>query len=113
MATSETKVTAGQILSATVKYNNNDDASRVYDISANVRIENGTAQSFDSGEVRAKGSTADTMTGEYASFNSWGENELSMTFNNATPEKRTAMLNAVNAFIADVKASIVVNPITV
>lgn len=109
MATSETKVTAGQILSATVKYNNNDDASRVYDITSNVRIENGAAQSFDSGELRVKNSTADTMTGEYASFNSWGENELSMTFNNANPEKRTAMLTAVNAFIADVKASIVTN----
>lgn len=110
MATTDSKVTVGEIVSATVKYSNKDDASRVYDISADVRIENGTAQSFDNGMVQPLGQNSDGMGVSDATFNSWSENNASITFNNSDSEKAVAITAAVYAFMADVKASIVSKP---
>lgn len=106
MATTDRKVSAGDIISATVKYTNKDDAARGFDISANVGIGNGTVNSFDSGEVRPVRDTSLPGTEESVSaqFRSYSPESLSVDFN-ATPETAQDILAAIYAFMSDVKSS--------
>lgn len=113
MATSSQNVTAENLLSATVKYSNKDDANRVYDISSNARIENGIVSNFENGEVKklsASSETADGM-GNIASFNAFGEKSLNLYVNNATETEAKSILNAVYAFMSDVRTNVTANPV--
>lgn len=102
MATTEQKaVTAETLISATVKYNNNDDSARAYDISADVTMQNGAVQNIQSGVVREKG-TQDGMM-NLATFNTWTENNMSVTFQTVD---NTQVLDAINKFIKDVKEAV-------
>lgn len=103
MATTEQKsVTAETLISATVKYNNNDDASRSHDVSADVTIQGTTVQTIQNGFVRAKGS--DGMT-SLATFNTWSENNLSVSFETSA-ESNISVLTSINRFVADVKDAV-------
>ena len=114
MATSSQNVTADQLISATVKYSNKDDANRVYDITANARIENGAVNNFDSGEVRKKSDSSENMDGMsvIATFNAYGERNLNLYIQNADETEAKAAMEAVYAFMADVKSTVNANPIT-
>lgn len=115
MATSSQNVTAENLLSATVKYSNKDDVNRVYDISANVRIENGLVNNFDGGEVRTLSASEDNvnlMGNNVATFNSYGEKSLNLYINNADATEASSILSSIYAFMADVKANVNANPVT-
>lgn len=113
MATTSQNVTADQLISATVKYSNKDDANRVYDISANARIENGIVNNFDNGEVRKHSESSESTDGmgNIATFNSYSEKNLNLHINNADETEAKAILEAVYAFMADVKANVSANPV--
>lgn len=110
MATSSQPVTADQLISATVKYSNKDDANRVYDISANARIENGNVNNFESGEVRKIPASTDGM-GNIATFNAYGDKNLNLYINNADETEASSILSAIYVFMADVKANVSANPV--
>lgn len=109
MATSSQNVTADKLISATVKYSNKDDSARVFDITANVRIENGNVSNFENGEV--KNLVNDGM-GNVATFNAYGEKNLNLYIQNADETEAQSILTAIYAFMADVKANVTANPVT-
>lgn len=116
MATSNQSVTADHLISATVKYSNKDDASRVYDISANAHIENGRVGSFESGEVRMASAPSDEPDGmegmnTAATFNAYGEKNLNLYVSDADESEASAILAAIYAFMTDVRASVSDKPI--
>lgn len=106
MATTDRKVSAGDIISATVRYTNKDDAGRSFDISANVGVSNGTVNSFDSGEVRPVRDTSLPGTEESVSaqFRSYSPESLGVDFH-AAPETAQDILVAIYEFISDVRSS--------
>ena len=113
MATSSQNVTADQLISATVKYSNKDDASRAYDIAANVNIQNGQVSSFDNGEIRqANAENAGDMN-SIAGFNSYGDRTLNLNIYNADKAEAQVILDAVYAFMSDVRKEVSASPVTV
>lgn len=104
MATSTQKVTAGELISATVKYNNNDDANRAFNIEAEVSINNGTVTNFNSGVVRRKN---EENGANVATFGSWSDNQLNVDFQNlSTREESLQILTAIYDFRTDVKNTV-------
>lgn len=95
--TTNEKITVGAIKRAIVEVSNQQDAERTRDISAEVEISGQTVRSIQNGIVKDKGS--ETMV---ASFNEYGGGDLNVTYNRA--EGRVADMEAITAFIADVKA---------
>lgn len=102
----ETKntVTAGQVLSATVRYSNMDDAARKYDISAEVSIHGGTVTSIDGGQAHLVegGETA-------ATFSSYGDNNLSLSLGSTGKATVIEVSEAVCDFMQAVKDSLEAN----
>lgn len=92
------KVICKSLNSANVRMDNSVDTGRVYDISANVNVENTNVSGMD-GDVRRKDGTADAV----ATFNSWN-GALSVSYQDLAMEEQQAVNAAVNAFIEDVKA---------
>lgn len=99
------KVTAKALNKANVKYDNSVDESKVYDISANVTIENGNPRNYDKGIVVKDGV-------QVANFSKWGENNQSMSFLISDVTEMCSIISAVNAFYADVETEISTNPIS-
>lgn len=95
------KVTIKSLNSANVRMDNSVNAERVYDITASV-IVSGQTVNDTNGEVRRK----DDPSAFIANFNSYGENNLNLGYQGITPEEQLQVNAAVNAFIADVKASV-------
>lgn len=113
MATTNQNVTADALISAMVKYSNKDDSARVYDISANVSIQDKKVNSFDGGEVRKIQSDAQYNDGmAIATFSSYGPKTLYLSINDADENEAKAIMEAVYTFIADVKANVNTNPVT-
>lgn len=100
------KVNAVKLNSANVKYDNSVDAERVYDIESNVNFQDGNIVSFDGGVVRK-----DEVV--KATFSKHGNNQESLTFQNVERELKYAIIEAVDAFFADVEVSVVESPINV
>lgn len=111
-------VTYKTLNSANVRVDNSVDTERVYDISANANIggmagatvsdETNKVSSVDNGEVRRK---SDSMT--VATFSSYSGNSLSINHQDTEAAEQCAVTNAVNKFIADVKAKVqTVSPIS-
>lgn len=91
--------------SANVKANNSSDLSKVYDIEANANVtQNNVVSNIDSGRVSLDGV-------EKASFNSWGDNMLNISYSNVDSEEQCTIINAVNAFIKDLKSHVADTPI--
>lgn len=111
MAQASQNVTADQLISATVKYSNKDDANRVYDISANARIENGNVNNFESGEVKKLSASVMDGMENAATFNAYGEKNLNLYIQNANETEASAILSAIYAFMSDVKANVTANPV--
>lgn len=105
MATANKTVTAGDVVAATVKYSNKDNASRQFDITADVDVRDKRVQNIQNGQVAAKGS--DTMQGgASATFSTWSENAVNYNVNQADRETQAAMFAEVQDFIAGVRASV-------
>lgn len=103
MAVMTDNVTAGRVLSATVQYDNSDNTQRSYDIKGEVYVSNQTFQNINNGYVTAIDDEEQTPL---ASFSSYGDSNLSITFYTTENEAVVAIINAVLGFLADVKADI-------
>lgn len=80
-------------------YDNANDGSRVYAIQANVNIIEGKMDSTDNGIVYKQDDIV-------ANFNSWGSNNLNITFQGVSVSERNEINIAVDAFINEVKESV-------
>lgn len=100
------KVKSIRLNSANVKYDNSVDAERVYEIESNVNFQNGNIVSYDSGVVRKDAVVK-------ATFSKHGNNQDSLTFQNVGREEKCAIIEAVDAFFADVEAAVEVSPLNV
>lgn len=98
------KVKALNLNSANVKYDNSVDTEKVYDISANVNIDNGSIRSYDAGVVLKEGM-------QVANFSKWGENSQSMSFQVSDVTEMCNIIAAVNTFYTDVETEVATNPI--
>lgn len=104
-------VTAEDLLSATVKYSNNEDANRTYDISANVNIRNGKVSSFDSGEVRKESSVTASGVEAVSTFSSYSDKSLNLSFTNVDADESKTILDAIHDFMANVKSNVNATPV--
>lgn len=95
----EQKVTYKELRSARVHYDNSVDTAKVYDIAADANIENMNVTNFDQGTVTKDGV-------QIAYFSCYGENNLSMNYQNVESANQCAILEAVNEFMTDVKANV-------
>lgn len=82
--------------SANVKVNNSADDARSYDIEANVNVAGNNVTGNIDGRVTTDGA-------EKASFSSWGEGMMHVSYTNVSAEEQCNVLNAINAFILSVK----------
>lgn len=103
MATPTTKVTAGEVVSATVKYTNLDDDSRKFNISADVNIQNKKATGFNSGAVAKKDST-DYSNATFSAGQDF--NYFSFNSNNLKEGDIKEALEETLAFIANVQKNV-------
>lgn len=101
MATKVNKVTAGEVVSATRKYSNKDDADRRFNISADVNIRNGNAVHFNNGSLT---SVVEPASGS-ANF-SKGEGWFSLNANNLTDNEAKEAFDAILDFIAYVNEDV-------
>lgn len=101
--TTDSKVTAGAIVSATVKYTNFDDASRTFNISAEVNIQDKKVTNFNSGSISKKDST-DYNNANFSAGK--GLNYFSFNSNNLSAEDVKEAIIATLGFIADVEENV-------
>lgn len=108
MATTTSKVQYDGVVNATVKYNNSNDTDRVYDISAEVSVSGSTITGFNTGQASRR-----VNPGPSASFNSWGENDMSVSMS-GVPDKaeKIALFTAIADFIDDVRAQVEASPVS-
>lgn len=78
-------------------FDNRNDESRVYDIEAVAHVEDSKVGDIGSGRVYI-GET------HVADFNTWDVNNMNVTFIGVQPEERGAINEAINTFIAELKA---------
>ena len=98
------KVNAVKLNSANVKYDNSVDTERVYDIESNVNLQETRIISFDGGVVKKDGIVK-------ATFSKHGNNQDGMTFQNVEREEKCAIIEAVDAFFAEVESAVEVSPL--
>lgn len=84
--------------SANVRYNNANDESRVFDIEANVNIQSGDVNGFESGIVKEDGVQVATFTTWFNNFNP--------SFQDMDASKMCEVLMAINDFVASVKNNV-------
>lgn len=102
MSTSTTaaeKVAYEKVVRATIRVNNSVDASKVYDIEADAEVNNGVVNYINSGTVKKDGS-------QVATFNSYGNENLSINHNVGEKQEQCEITAAVNTFITDTKAKV-------
>lgn len=90
------------VKAATLVANNESDAAREYNISAEVKTNKGEAGNVQAGKV--------TMIGgeqEIATFSGWNESQLNVTMLDVPEEQKDDLFKAVRLFVSDlrVKAS--------
>lgn len=98
------KVNAVKLNSANVKYDNSVDTERVYDIEANANFQEARIISFDGGVVKK-----DEIV--KATFSKHGNNQEGLTFQNVEREEKCAIIEAVDAFFAEVESAVKVSPL--
>lgn len=103
MATPTTKVTAGEVVSATVKYTNKDDEARKFDITADVNIADKKVTNFNNGELRKR----DNVDFTNANFSSSGDyTYLNYNCNQLTAEESKEAFTAIYEFMEDVNKNV-------
>ena len=100
------KVDFTKLNSANVSANNSVDESKVYDITANVNVNENKVSSIDNGRVSKDGV-------EVASFSKWGENNSNKSFYGVSDEEQNVLLNEINAFCRNVNEKVEAEPITI
>lgn len=102
-----TNVSMKNVVSATVKYSNENDMNRLFDISADFDVRKDKVASVSNGSV----AYINNETAGNGDFSMYGES--GMTFNLNVNDKGDAidMVAAVYDFIKDVKTNISQNPI--
>lgn len=86
----------GKVVRATVRVNNEDDANRVYDISAEVMVgENKEVHSISTGAVLKE----NTQVATFAQF----IDDMSVSYQGVEEGEQVDILLAINDFIASVK----------
>lgn len=100
------KVDFTKLNSANVSANNSVDESKVYDITANVNVNENKVSNIDNGRVSKNGV-------EVASFSKWGENNSNKSFYGVSDEEQCVILNEINAFCRYVNEKLEVEPITI
>lgn len=98
------KVKALNLNSANVKYDNSVDETRVYDISANVNIDNSNVRNYDAGVVLKDGV-------QVANFSKWSDSNQSLNFQTGDVLTMCEIISAVNTFYNDVAEEIATNGI--
>lgn len=100
------KVNFTKLNSANIAVNNLADETKVYNINANINLNNDELSSIDSGFV-----VKDDV--QVATFSMWIDSLTPSFQNTNNPEEMCAILMAITSFIADVKAELKNNPITI
>lgn len=100
------KVDFTKLNSVNVSANNSVDESKVYDITANVNVNENKVSNIDNGRVSKNGV-------EVASFSKWGENNSNKSFYGVSDEEQCIILNEINAFCRNVNEKVEVEPITI
>ena len=86
---------------AKVHADNSGDTDRVYDISADVQLNESGVEYIEVGSISLKDSDI-----TLASFNTYGINSLSVVFTLVEEDNMCTVLTAINSFIADVKEKV-------
>lgn len=90
-----------QLKNAKVHADNSGDSTRVYDISADVQLNESGVEYIEVGSVSLKDNDV-----TLSSFNTYGVNSLNVMFTSVDPEDMCTILTAINSFIADVKQKV-------
>lgn len=91
------KVIYKELKTATVNVDNSVDSAKVYDISADIRLQGRTTvESFENGIV-----IKDEM--QIATFSCWSPQNVNINFNGVDSDEQCAVIEAINTFIEDVK----------
>ena len=90
-----------QLKNAKVHADNSGEADRVYDISADVQLNESGVEYIEVGSVSLKNNDV-----TLSSFNTYGINSLNVMFTSVDPEDMCTILTAINSFIADVKQKV-------
>lgn len=103
MATRETKVTAGEVVSETVRYTNKDDDSRIFDITADVYIQDKKVTNFNQGSL----TKTDSQNYGSANFNAGSNlNYFNFNSNGFNEDEVKQAVNDVLVFISKVEENI-------
>ena len=86
------------IKAATLVANNESDAERVYNISAEVESRNGKATNVQSGTVKVLGGEQNIAT-----FSGWHEKQLNVTMDGVPEEEKDAVFKAVRLFVNELR----------
>lgn len=92
--------------SANVLADNSVDAAKIYDIKANVNINDSRVNNIEQGRV-FKGSV------EVATFSRYGNNNMNITFNNVESTEMCTIITEVNAFCNYVNIKVEEEPINI
>lgn len=95
----EEKVSYVALNSANVRVSNANDSEKVFDIEANANVTNNSVSSVDSGVVN-DGSV------QVATFHSYGDNNVTISYMNVDASKQCAITEAVNAFLEAVRTKV-------
>lgn len=97
----EENIVYKQLKNAKVHADNSGDSTRVYDISADVQLNESGVEYIEVGSISLKDNNI-----TLASFNTYGINNLSVIFTSVEEDNMCAILTAINSFIADVKEKV-------
>lgn len=103
MSVKATTVTAGEVISATQKFNNFSDEQSEFLINADVNISGKNVSGFNTGEVKKKGSENGMNV---ANFNASGNGitYLNIGFNGVQKEEAQSILSEIFSFMDNVEA---------
>lgn len=107
MATKQSNVSVGETISSTVKYGNENDAARNYNINASVYISNNAVQHITDGYVCPKdlqNSQMSMLESSIATFSTYSPTSLTVSFTDM--ENVMSVMEDIIAFIADVKEDV-------
>ena len=90
-----------QLQNAKVHADNSGDSTRVYDISADVQLNESGVEYIEVGSISLKDNDI-----TLASFSTYGINNLSVIFTSVEEDNMCTILTAINSFIADVKQKV-------
>lgn len=100
------KVEFVKLNSANVTADNSSDATKVYEITANVSISENKVNRIDGGRVIKDGI-------EVASFSKWGENSSNKQFNGVSADEELHILQEINKFCSNVIEKLENEPINI